>query len=99
MTPTASIAKDSQKQHVGFSYPIDSAALTVTLLRKAAPKRASKAECRLLCGADANTQSGAIPGAIRVHTPCIFNEMGWRNYAIMAQLRSQTLAKRPDNTR
>jgi hypothetical protein len=99
MTPTASIAKDSQKQHVGFSYPIDSATLTVTLLRKATPKHAFKAECRLLCGADASTQSGAIPGAIRVHTPCIFYELRGRNCAIMTQLRSQTLAKRPDNTR
>ena len=99
MTPTASIAKDSQKQHVGFSYPIDSVTLTVTLLRKATPKHASKAECLLLCGADANTQSGAMPGAIRVHTPRIFNEMRGRNYAITTQLRSQTYAKRPDNTR
>lgn len=69
MTPTASIAKDSQKQHVGFSYPIDSATLTVTLLRKATPKHASKAECRLLCGVDANAQFGAIPGATPLLVP------------------------------
>jgi hypothetical protein len=56
--------------------------------------------------AAANAQSGANPGAIAVHTPCVFNEMHWRNCAIMAQSPSQTHANepgkvgnRPDNTR
>lgn len=56
--------------------------------------------------AAANAQSGAMPGAIAVHTPCVFNEMYWRNCAIMAQLRSQMHAGEsskagsgPDNTR
>jgi hypothetical protein len=44
-------------------------------------------------------QSRANPGAIAIHRPIVFNEMYRRNCAIMAQLCSQTLAKRPDNTR
>ena len=42
MTQAALIAKDSQKLHAVLWYPSDFLALTVTPLRKAAPKQAPK---------------------------------------------------------
>lgn len=42
MTGSALIAKDSQRQHADFWYPIDFASLTVMLLRKAAPMQAPR---------------------------------------------------------
>ena len=119
MTQTALVAKDSQKLLAIFRYPFDSLALTVTPLRKAAPKQASSGPRTVghAFACPASTQKKVLTCPLKRNrepnqaqspsrTPSVFNEMHWRNYAIIAQLRIQTHANepsqagiRPDKTR